>query len=146
MKKILPPTYIFLCIVLMAVLHQFLPILKIIPMPYGLIGIIPLALGIYLNLKTDKLFTKHETTVKPFENASSLIHEGPFLYSRHPMYVGMVLLVLGIAVIMGTLSPYIPVIAFFFVLNWFAGVEEKSMQAEFGTEYSDYMKKVRRWV
>jgi protein-S-isoprenylcysteine O-methyltransferase Ste14 len=104
-KPILPPTYLFIAIVIMVVLHFLFPGAKFITLPWNLLGIIPLVLGIVMNLIADRAFKKVGTTVKPYEESRTLITEGIFRVSRHPMYVGFVLILLGIAIFMGSLIP-----------------------------------------
>ena len=66
-KKVLPPTYLLVAIVLMLVLHFLLPVYRFIPIPWNILGIVPLACGIALNLVADRAFHHAQTTVKPFE-------------------------------------------------------------------------------
>ena len=143
----LPPTYYFIYAIIEIPLHFLVPIKKFIPFPYDLIGIPLILVGFWLNIWTDQIFKKLETTVKPFEKPSAFISEGPFKISRHPMYLGMFLALLGEAVILGS------VIAFLIPLAWittieaiFIPTEERSMQDIFGNEYQEYRKKVRRWL
>jgi protein-S-isoprenylcysteine O-methyltransferase Ste14 len=60
----------------------------------------------------DAVFKREQTTVKPFEKSTALVVTGVFQISRHPMYLGMVLILLGIAILMGTLTPLIVVVIF----------------------------------
>ena len=62
---------------------------------------VPLALGIALNLAADNSFKRYKTTVKPVENSTVLITAGVFRLSRHPMYLGFVLILVGITLLMG---------------------------------------------
>jgi len=112
-KKVLPPTCLVSSIIVMVVLHFVFPVSKVICFPWNLLGVVPLVIGIILNLVADGVFKKLGTTVKPFEESTALITTGVFRISRHPMYVGMVLILIGIAVLMGSLTPYavIPVFA-----------------------------------
>jgi protein-S-isoprenylcysteine O-methyltransferase Ste14 len=146
-RKVLPPTYLFVAIVIMVVLHFLLPGVKIIAYPWNLLGIIPLVLGIAMNLIADRAFKKVGTTVKPYEESTTLITEGVFLVSRHPMYVGFVLILLGIAIFMGSLTPYAIIIIFAILMDkMFIRVEEKMLEETFGEVWLEYKKKVRRWI
>jgi steroid 5-alpha reductase family enzyme len=69
-------------------------------------------IGVSLNLMADAVFKREQTTVKPFEKSTALVVTGVFQISRHPMYLGMVLILLGIAILMGTLTPLIVVVIF----------------------------------
>ena len=144
---ITPPIYLFFSIVVMVLLHFLLPGMKVLALPWNLLGIIPLALGIGLNLVADNSFKKHKTTVKPIEEPKALITSGPFLVSRHPMYLGFALVLFGIAVLMGSLTPHVVVFVFgVFMDVVFVGFEEKKLAETFGEAWFDYRRKVRRWI
>jgi len=146
-QKVLPPVYFFGALILMAGLHFFLPVKQIIFMPYGLAGLIPLALGIWLNLWTDSLFKQKNTTVKPFEKPSCIICQGPFKVSRNPMYLGMVFIVLGIAVLCGTATCFaVPLIYGIMIDRFFITREEEILSRAFGMQYVEYKTQVRRWI
>ena len=106
-----------------------------------------MAIGFILNIWADNLFKKWETTVKPFQKSSKLVTKGPFSISRHPMYLGMVLGLLGLNILLGSISPFIVVFLFAAALErQFIRFEEKSMMEAFGEEYSLYKSNVRRWI
>ncbi|MBW1675582.1 MAG: isoprenylcysteine carboxylmethyltransferase family protein [Deltaproteobacteria bacterium] len=145
--NIIPPVYLFLSIAIMVLLHFLLPGIKILALPWNLLGVIPLALGIVLNLVADRSFKKHETTVKPVEESTALITSGAFRLSRHPMYLGFVLILFGIAVLKGSLMPYVVLLVFaIFIDMIFIRFEEKKLGQTFGEAWLEYKKNVRRWV
>jgi protein-S-isoprenylcysteine O-methyltransferase Ste14 len=146
-KRILPPTYFVFFLVLMAVLHFLLPVAEVVPSPLWLLGSVPLALGIVLNLVADQAFKRYQTTVKPYEESSTLITSGVFRLTRNPMYLGMVFILTGIAVLMGSLTPFV-VIPFFVVLmnRVYITVEESMLAQKFGENWEAYAAKVRRWI
>ena len=146
-KRHSPPTYLLLSIVIMVVLHFLFPVAKVIPFPWNLLGAIPLALGFALNLLADRAFKKHGTTVKPFEESTALITTGVFQVSRNPMYFGFVLILVGIATFMGSLTPcaIIPIFAALMDVV-FIKVEERMLEHTFGDRWLEYKKKARRWI
>jgi protein-S-isoprenylcysteine O-methyltransferase Ste14 len=146
-SKLLPPTYFFIFLLLTIGLHFIVPIMQLIYAPYRFIGILLLGIGIWLNIWADGLFKKENTTVKPFEKSSALILEGPFRFSRHPMYLGMVIALLGVAIILGSLITFLVPIAFFISMQIvFIYHEEKALEQTFGQKYLDYKKRVRSWL
>lgn len=145
-KKLLPPSYLFFSILLMVGLNFVLPLVKGIDYPWSLLGCVPLLTGIVLNLIADRAFKRAGTTVKPFEESSVLITSGVFRISRHPMYLGMVLIILGIAMVMGTLTPFFVIPVFVLLIqNRFIAVEERMLEARFGSKWLDYKMCVRQW-
>jgi len=142
----MPPTYLLICIVIMVALHFLLPVRRIISWPYNCLGVLPLLSGIAVSWWASNLFNKAETTVKPFEQSNHLVTEGPYRFSRHPMYVGMALVPVGLAILLGTITPVLPVPAFVWIMaKKFVVPEEKAMEETFGDAWLEYARRVRRW-
>ncbi len=128
-------------------LHFLIPVSKIAPYPWNLLGILPLVMGVSLNLIADAAFKREQTTVKPFEKSTALVVTGAFQISRHPMYLGMVLILLGIAILMGTLTPLIVILIFGILMEFvFVRTEERMLEEQFGETWFAYKKKVRKWL
>lgn len=145
--KLQPPAYFFASLILLIGLHFAFPLMRLIVTPYRYLGAILIVFGVSLNLWTDSLFKKHETTVKPYETPTYLEVSGPFRITRHPMYLGMVSILLGIAVGLGSLVPMIVPVLFVIVAEvMFIPFEEENLTQTFKEEYLDYKRKVRRWI
>jgi len=147
MNKALPPTCLLVAIVLCVVLHFILPLGQIVVFPWRLLGLIPLVAGTVLNLMADREFKRVGTTVKPFEKSRALVRGGVFAVSRHPMYLGMVAVLMGIAVLLGSVSPFM-VAPFYAVIidRSFIAAEERMLEETFGDEYREYRRRVGRWI
>jgi protein-S-isoprenylcysteine O-methyltransferase Ste14 len=144
-KPIQPPAY-FIILVVLSILTYFIMI-KIISSPYNYSGSILILFGIIINLWTDHLFKKAKTEVKYHKIPSKLLTSGPFKISRNPMYLGMLIILLGIAIILGNLITFIfPLIFVAVINNKYLPVEEKNMEKTFGKKYKEYKNKVRRWI
>jgi protein-S-isoprenylcysteine O-methyltransferase Ste14 len=149
MKKgrILPPTYLLVAMVAMIVLHFALPVTRIIPAPWNLLGLVPLGLGVALNLIADRAFKAVQTTMKPFEESYSLVTEGAFRISRNPMYLGYVLILPGLGVLMRSPAPLIVIPIFTLLMDRvFTHVEERMLETRFGATWAAYKARVRRWI
>ncbi len=93
-------------------------------------------------------FRRHGTTVNPMTpgRASGLVSSGIYRVTRNPMYLGMALLLLGLALGMGSLSPLLiaglfpPVLTRFQIRH-----EEAALRGLFGTAYDGYAARVPRW-
>ena len=145
-KRVLPPTYFFISIITMALLHFFVPISTFVQYPWTLLGIVPFAAGVTLNLLADSAFKKTQTTVKPFETSASFITTGVFRISRNPMYLGMVLILCGLATFMGTITPLIIILIFAILMEMvFVRTEERMLEHQFGLAWDTYRNKVRKW-
>jgi protein-S-isoprenylcysteine O-methyltransferase Ste14 len=146
-KAVLPPTYLLVALILMALLHFLIPVVKFVPVPWNLLGILPLAAGIALNLLADRDFHQAETTVKPFENSSALVTTGVFRISRNPMYLGYILILLGVGLLLRSLVPLVVIPVFGYLMaRVFIRTEERMLQETFGPAWDAYAKRVRRWI
>ncbi len=146
-KKALPPTYLYASIVVMVALHLLYPGAHIIPTPWNFLGSVPFVLGLVINVLADRAFKKHGTTVKPFAESTHLVTTGMFRFSRNPMYLGFVLVLIGIAVLMGSLTPYAVIAVFAILMDvTFIRVEERMLEKAFGESWLQYKRKVRRWI
>jgi protein-S-isoprenylcysteine O-methyltransferase Ste14 len=110
-------------------------------------GFILLPAGVALAAWSLTIFRGQGTTTIPGEQSRALVTWGPYRFSRNPMYVGMVAMMLGLGVATGV--PFMAIAA----LNFVAIVgavhvpfEEAQMQRAFGGWYSDYSASVRRWL
>lgn len=105
------------------------PVVQVIPLPWSLLGLVLLVAGLALNLITDNAFHKNNTTVKPFQESTVLIVDGVYRFSRHPMYLGFVLKLTGVAVILGSLTRWLVVPAFVAAMEiMFIRTEEKMLE------------------
>lgn len=94
-------------------------------------------------------FRRARTTVNPLspERTSAIVTTGLYRWSRNPMYLGMALILLGLAAWASTLAGYLFVAAFCACLTRFQIVpEERSLLVAFGPEFQRYMNEVRRWI
>ena len=146
-RRVLPPTYLLVSILTMVLLHFLFPVRRIIFWPWNAVGIVLVFLGVALNIAADSVFRQVRTTVKPFEESTALITSGVFRVSRNPMYLGFALILIGIAVVMGSLTPYF-VVAIFAILidRMFIQVEEEMLEEKFGFAWLDYEARVGRWI
>ena len=146
-KKLLPPTYLLIAIAAMAALRFLLPCRHLIRFPWTLLGLVPAGLGMVLNLLADGAFKRHRMTVKPFETSTALVVDGAYAISRNPMYLGFALILLGLALFLGALTPFIVVPVFALLMEFsFIRREEPMMEETFGEAWRVYKAKVRRWV
>ena len=143
----MPPVILLLAIISLAVMHFLLPGPRVLAYPANLAGLLPLAVGVYLNLAADRLLKLHHTTVKPFQESTALLTEGVYGHTRNPMYLGFVFLLLGIALLLGSAGPLVIVVLFPVLINlMYIRVEETMLRDRFGDEWVAYQARVRKWL
>jgi protein-S-isoprenylcysteine O-methyltransferase Ste14 len=147
LKIILPPTYLLILLVCVIVFNYTFPIIQIFPTPWNAFGILPLALGLLITVGSDNQIKKAKTTIKPFEKPTFLVTDGWFSISRNPVYLGFILILVGVSILLGTLSPLIISVYFPIILYMkFIRFEEEMLANTFGEAWKTYNQKVRRWI
>ncbi|MEL6188772.1 MAG: isoprenylcysteine carboxylmethyltransferase family protein [Myxococcota bacterium] len=142
-----PPLVLGALLLVGGLLTWWLP-LRLIPTAIGVIlGPLLILGGIFFMLAGIQTMEKAETGVRHADPSTALVEDGPFRYSRNPIYLGMALLMAGIG--MAANSPWIVLLsgAFIWLLQWgVIGAEEEHMAKRFGPSYQGYKKRVRRWL
>jgi protein-S-isoprenylcysteine O-methyltransferase Ste14 len=119
-----------------------LPASRIIATGLALIGTVIAILGV-------ASFRRAGTTVNPLQpaNASSLVVSGIYRRTRNPMYLGLLLVLLGWAALLANALAFGFAAAFIPVMNHLQiHPEERYLAARFGTAFTDYQSRVRRWI
>lgn len=143
----LPPVYLLGTLLLSVLLHLVLPIARPIPGLLRWLGWIPLAVGVTIAARASRRFDARGTTVRPFEESTVLVTEDLYRYTRNPMYLGMILLLIGVDTLLGSLSPFLLIPPFGRLLQErFIRREEAMLETRFGDEYRAYRARVRRWI
>ena len=105
--------------------------------------------GISLDLTGLIAFIRAKTTINPLRPASSaaLVTNGLYRLTRNPMYLGMLLVLLGWAVFLSSLAALLVAPLFVLYINRFQiAPEERVLEEKFGAAFTDYTRRVRRWL
>jgi protein-S-isoprenylcysteine O-methyltransferase Ste14 len=93
------------------------------------------------------LFGRHRTGLLPGQPTNAIIEQGPFRVSRNPLYVGLLALYLGVALLTPTVWGLILFPVAVVLILWGAILpEERYLHQRFGARYDDYRRRVRRWL
>ena len=118
------------------------------PMRYVPLAATVLALGTLLLLAcVREFYVTGRGTLAPWSPPRYLVTSGPYRWSRNPMYIGVVTILLGWCVLWDsrTLRNYTLVVAGLFYLRVLV-VEEPWAAHSFGAEWNAYRAKVPRWI
>ena len=128
-------------------LHWFLPVWKGFKWSYPILGAAISICGFAIMMWGWWLFQKRNIAICPTAHTGKLIFDGPYRFSRNPMYLGIVMIFLGVAVFMGTPPFFLGAAIYFVILNSvFIPFEEQKLVSAFGSEYLEYKRRVRRWL
>jgi protein-S-isoprenylcysteine O-methyltransferase Ste14 len=93
------------------------------------------------------LFARHETGLLPGQATHAMIEEGPYRFSRNPLYVGLLALYLGLTLLASTLWGMVLFPVAVLLVLWGAiRPEERYLHERFGASYDEYARRVRRWL
>ena len=146
----IPPVAQFLAILIaMWLIARFTPGLSFDIPARRVLAVIVSFFGGVVAIPAVAAFRSAETTVDPRDphKASRLVVEGVYRFSRNPMYLGLLCLLLGWGTWLSNLTAFACIPLFVWSMNRLQiQPEERAMAAQFGEEYRTYMKSVRRWI
>lgn len=115
--------------------------------PLRLAGVLGALTGLFLIAISLGLFRRFRTRPEPWQPDQALIASGVYKFSRNPMYLGMALLCLGIAMLFNSLAGVLLVgVALLVIDRYVVAREETYLARRFGAAYDAYRAKVRRWL
>jgi protein-S-isoprenylcysteine O-methyltransferase Ste14 len=146
----IPPPLFYVLIFIAAVLIQKqIPIADALFQTWTLkvVGIFFIIISIFFLARSLRQFIQSKNTVILIKPASSLQNTGIYRISRNPMYLGLAIVYLGITCILGNWWNIIlfPLL-FLIVQEYIIKQEEKYLELEFGQQYIEYKRTVRRWL
>ena len=106
-------------------------------------------LGPFILISAVRSFKAEQTTINPINinNASSLVISGVFKYSRNPMYLGMVFILLALSFRFNLVGGILFTSIFIMYITKFQIIpEEAAMKSIFGEDFNKYKNKTRRWI
>ncbi len=114
---------------------------------YGLGAALAVA-GFALALWGRLTFARAGAEIRPASPVNSiLVTDGPFRFTRNPMYLGLFLLMTGLSLLIGALSVFVADVVFLLWANFVSiPFEEEKMERQFGENYRAYKRRVRRWL
>ena len=144
---ILPPLLYGSAFVIGLLLHWGFPI-PVLPTTLARgVGVVCVLVSLPLALATFRALSRAHTPVDPMKPTTALVTEGPFRYSRNPIYVALTLLYVGVALLINALWILLLVVPALMALRY--GViarEEAYLTRKFGDAYRQYTTQVRRWL
>ena len=129
------------------VLARLLPLGRLPEVPARIVGAVCVAAGLAIAWWGEQVMHRAGTNVRPDLPSTALVTDGPFRYTRNPLYVGLTLLYAGVALLIPSTWPLILLVPVLLVMRW--GViarEERYLERKFGEPYRTYLGRVRRWL
>lgn len=147
MQRLLPPHLFVLSLVALGALWALLPDGLTMRQSRAMPWDIPLILGVGVLAWARAVFLRKEAEIMTFGTPRDLITEGPFRFSRNPMYLGFVLLLLAAALFVNAWPALAVPLAFLVISTlWYIPFEERKCREIFGAAYDTYANRTRRWI
>ena len=146
MIKIPPPLIVLTLIISIYFSSKKIDLINI---PFQLeISFFILSLGILVFINPVLKFIKSKTTINPiqFEETNRLVTSGIFKYSRNPMYLGMLMIIISTSIFYLNIYSITPFLFVFWINKFQIKREEIFLTEKFGKEYLSYKNKTRRWL
>jgi protein-S-isoprenylcysteine O-methyltransferase Ste14 len=141
-----PPFWLLVFLVMNVVLDTIAGVLRFGSGLTDIAGFIVVGLAIAIFISATMWFRRKDTTINPHGSPTVLIVEGPFKYSRNPIYLSMAALLLGEAILLGSTLPVLMVYLYARLISVrFIAVEEERLRQAFGDEADAYFAKTKRW-
>ncbi len=147
--KIPPVALGLIALVLIWLSSRYLPISHISFAFTSIVSLVIICIGVFVGVIAVAAFLKMRTTVDPRypQKANTLVVIGIYKYSRNPMYLAITFILFGISLYLAALSSFLILILFVAYINRFQIIpEEQALEKKFGEQYSQYIKRVRRWI
>lgn len=143
-----PPVYPGLAIALAVAAQMAWPLDWLDTLPFRLPpGLACCGLAVALPLWAILRFRAARTHVEPHKPTTALVVEGPYRYTRNPIYLSFLLMVLGLALLLANPWALFSLPLLWAALRyWVISIEEHFLAERFGRAYLDYRAAVRRWV
>ena len=147
MKTLIPPPIV--TIVFLIVIFFTKDLLRFSVTLPSSAGFIIMLAGLMIIFIAARQFKAVNTTINPIkpENASVLVNKGIFSYSRNPMYLGMLLIIVGFSIIHNLVAVLVIMpLWVIYITNFQIIPEEEAMEILFKEDFLNYCKKTRRWI
>jgi len=146
-RIIYPPVWLLFGLIAIFASNEYFPGPRFTSLAGQVCGGVLILIGLVLLVFANGRFTRAGTGVIPFRNVSALVTDGIYRYTRNPMYLGMVAVLLGCAVTVGaTVALSVPVLFALIVDRRFIRYEEVMLRNLFPDDFPAYCGRVRRWL
>jgi protein-S-isoprenylcysteine O-methyltransferase Ste14 len=141
-----PPLLYGGTLVIGLIMHFLVPIGRLPAFPARLLGALLFVASGALAKWAKNTMRRAGTNIRPDQPATTIVVDGPFRFTRNPLYLATAGLYVGVALLIDSVWPLVLLIPLLIIVEW--GVirrEEQYLEAKFGDTYRAYRARVRRW-
>src|SRR6266571_986674 len=118
----------------------------LLPSPANMLGLTLVMIGSWLRFWAGSVFYRQNPSMVSFKVPPNLVTNGPWKYSRNPLYLGIILMSLGFSALFSSYLYLLLTLVGIGLLQLEVRHEEKTLSQTFGQEYLEYKKRVRTWI
>lgn len=128
-------------------LNWLIPSLPFLSVPCPVTGWILAFAGFVIGFWGVYTFIRAGTNVRPDLPVTALVTNGPFRYSRNPLYMACTIIYLGVTLSVGSFWPLLTLLPVLAMIHWkIVRREEEYLESRFGDSYRTYKMQVNRWI
>jgi protein-S-isoprenylcysteine O-methyltransferase Ste14 len=148
MLRLPPPIWALIYVVAAAVASYLLGWPRLTGLPIVWLGVLLIVFGIALIASAVTLFRRAGAELDPASLTNrTLVVQGPYRFTRNPMYLGLTIVTIGIVCLVGSWPMILAPVALAATVNWIhIPFEEAKMRRQFGQSFDEYARRVRRWI
>jgi len=147
--RIPPPVFFFACLGCGLLMEYFFPInlISLSLIPRVIVGGVFLLISGYFSVNAFFALIKNKTPFDTSKSTIKMVTDGAYRFSRNPLYLSLLLLLFGVAILLSSLWLFctVPILYTLFLFKA-VKLEESYLSQKFGEEYLNYSAKVRRWI
>ncbi len=143
-----PPPLIYLSAMIAGLILSYFSPTAFLPVSVSrTVGILSVALAVFILVSAFRAFNRAKTNLEPWKPTTAIVSDGVFRFSRNPIYLAFTLFYLSAAFLFNSLWLLALLVPVLLVMRYSViAREERYLENKFGTEYSDYKRRVRRWI
>lgn len=144
---LLPPRVMLALLTVSVIVGLAVPVAGPLPWPVRVAGALIAIPSLLVSARSAGRFREVGTNILPYRDPDILVAGGDFRWTRNPMYVGFLGVLVGVAFAVGSLSGWIGAVVYFLYSQlWIIPFEGERMAAQFGDAFAEYRRRVPRWI
>ncbi len=143
-----PPPLIYLSAMIAGLILSYFSPTAFLPVSVSrTVGILSVALAVFILVSAFRALNRAKNNLEPWKPTTAIVSDGVFRFSRNPIYLAFTLFYLSAAFLFNSLWLLALLVPVLLVMRYSViAREERYLENKFGTEYSDYKRRVRRWI
>jgi protein-S-isoprenylcysteine O-methyltransferase Ste14 len=144
---VIPPLAYIVTLAVGLVAHLLRPVPVLPALPARILGVLLFLASAMISIPARRAMHRAGTNIRPDQPTLAIVTDGPFRYTRNPLYLSITILYIAISLLVNALWPLLLLVPLLVLMQ--EGVikrEERYLEVKFGEPYTSYKARVRRWL